>query len=88
MKPENIRILFEQLVPFNHYMGLTVLEIGEEEGVVKLQVPYRPEFVGNPQVPALHGGVVSMLLDTAGGAAVWSKVDLTGQVSTVDLRVD
>ena len=39
-------------------------------------------------IPALHGGVVSMLLDTAGGAAVWSKVDLTGQVSTVDLRVD
>ncbi len=85
---ENIRLLFEQLVPFNRFMGLRVLEIDGEHGTIRLQVPFRPEYIGNPQVPALHGGVVSMLLDTAGGAAVWSRVDLTGQVSTVDLRVD
>ena len=40
--------------------------------------------------PALHGGVVSTLIDTAGGVAAWSALGAAGDavVSTVDLTVD
>lgn len=39
--------------------------------------------------PALHGGVISMLADTAGGMTVWTTLDNpSARVSTIDLRVD
>jgi uncharacterized protein (TIGR00369 family) len=53
-----------------------------------LVLPVRPEFVGDPRRPALHGGVLSALIDTAGGVAAWSALGTGGSVSTVDLRVD
>ena len=59
-------------------------------GRCALRVPFRPELVGDPARPALHGGVLSTLADTAGGLAVFSALgDPTrGRTSTVDLRVD
>ncbi len=86
MQLDLVTVLFEQLIPFNRFLGMKARKV--EEGLVELEVPFKEEFIGNPALPALHGGVVSALLDTAGGAAVWSKVKLTGSVSTVDLRVD
>ena len=38
--------------------------------------------------PALHGGVLSSLIDVAGGLAAWSVLANDESVSTVDLRVD
>ena len=48
----------------------------------------REDFIGDPRRPALHGGVVSSLIDTAGGLAAWSALSPGESVSTVDLRVD
>ena len=59
-----VTVLFEQLIPFNRYLGMKARKV--EEGLVELEVPFRKEFIGNPALPALHGGVVSALLDTAG----------------------
>ncbi|MBI4699840.1 MAG: PaaI family thioesterase [Deltaproteobacteria bacterium] len=73
-------------IPFNRFLGIRVGEV--RDGFVALDLPFREEFVGNPMVPALHGGVLSALLDTCGGAAVWTQVDDGDSVSTVDLRVD
>jgi uncharacterized protein (TIGR00369 family) len=58
-------------------------------GTCRIVVPFRPEFVGDPQRPALHGGVMSTLADAAGGLAVFSTFgDFETRVSTVDLRID
>lgn len=73
-------------VPFNAHLGLEVLEV--KEGFARLRLPFRPEFVGDPTRPALHGGVLSAMLDTVGGAAAWSMVTLSERISTIDLRVD
>jgi len=84
--PEQLRTLFEQFIPFNKYLGLQFTEIAE--GRVRVELPFRPEFIGNPELPALHGGVISAMLDTTGGVAVWSQARPMDRVSTVDLRVD
>jgi uncharacterized protein (TIGR00369 family) len=55
---------------------------------VKLELPFRSEFIGDAARPALHGGVISTLTDTCGGLAVWSKVGLGDRISTIDMRVD
>jgi acyl-coenzyme A thioesterase PaaI-like protein len=41
-------------LPFNILLGIRVVEL--REGYVKLCVPFRPELVGDPRRPALHGG--------------------------------
>lgn len=76
----------EDHVPFNRLLGMR----GElaERGKGVLVLPVRPEFVGDPRRPALHGGVVSSLLDTVGGVAAWSALAEGESLSTVDLTVD
>ncbi|MBW2525021.1 MAG: PaaI family thioesterase [Deltaproteobacteria bacterium] len=59
------------------------------EGFIRLELPWRDVFTGDPMRPAMHGGVISTLADTAGGMAVWTAVpDEMARVSTIDLRVD
>lgn len=76
----------EQDVPFNRYLGFSVLEVGE--GYVKTLIPYRPEFIGDPRRPALHGGFLAAVVDACGGLAVWTHFDVGDLISTVDMRVD
>jgi uncharacterized protein (TIGR00369 family) len=73
-------------IPFNRWLGIEVKEL--EPGRALLAVPFRPELVGDPHRPALHGGVLSALADTAGGCAVWTMVGEDDRISTIDLRVD
>src|SRR5689334_5248822 len=82
-----LRQVIEDFIPFNKFLGITVGAL--EKGHVRLEIPWRDEFVGDPMRPAMHGGVISTMADTAGGMAVWSAIDNPyGRVSTVDLRVD
>jgi uncharacterized protein (TIGR00369 family) len=84
--PEQILQLMEQAIPFNRYLGIRGEAAGHGRGVLVL--PVRPEFVGDPRRPALHGGVISALIDTAGGVAAWTALGAHETISTVDLRVD
>ncbi len=79
--------LVEEFIPFNKFLGMRVGSI--KAGFARLEIPFRPELIGDPMRPALHGGVISTLADTAGGMAVWSGVDdERSRISTIDLRID
>jgi len=84
--PHEVLRLMEEHAPFNRLLGLKGESITAGRAVMVL--PVREDFVGDPRRPALHGGVVSSLVDTAGGAAAWSVLARGESVSTVDLRVD
>jgi uncharacterized protein (TIGR00369 family) len=87
MDPDALRQVMEELIPFNKYVGVRVVEI--DRGRVRLEVPFRAELIGDPIRLAIHGGVMSMLADTAGGAAVWSELEEPrARVSTIDMRID
>ncbi|AKF07222.1 thioesterase family protein [Sandaracinus amylolyticus] len=81
-----VRRLMDEAIPFNRVLGLRVRELTRGRAV--LEVPYKPELIGDPDRPALHGGVLSAVADTAGGCAVWTTVGESDRVSTIDLRVD
>lgn len=81
-----VRHLMTEGVPFNRVLGIEVVEVTKGRAV--FAVPFRPELVGDPERPALHGGVISAVADACGGCAVWSMVDERDRVSTIDLRVD
>lgn len=82
-----VKEFMEQQIPFNRHLGMQVVSLGD--GEARLEIPFREEFIGDPFRPALHGGVISTLLDTCGGAAVFTTLsDVRDRTSTVDLRID
>lgn len=82
-----LKAIAEQYIPFNRFLGVEATVI--ERGRVRLEIPFREELIGDPMRPALHGGVISMLADTAGGLTVWSTLENpAARVSTIDLRID
>ena len=84
--PPELLQFFKDFIPFNRFLGIEM--VAAEDGWVRLELPFREEFIGDASRPALHGGVISTLIDTAGGFAVWTRIDMTDRVSTIDLRVD
>lgn len=84
---ETLKQLMEEFIPFNKFLGIKVAGF-TEHGLV-LELPFRPEFVGDPMRPAMHGGVMSTLADVVGGMAVWRQLkDARSRVSTIDMRID
>ena len=83
---DGLRMFMEKGIPFNKFLGIEVLSL--EEGFASLRLPFREHLVGDPFRPALHGGTLSTLADTAGGGAVFSATELGSRVSTIDLRID
>jgi uncharacterized protein (TIGR00369 family) len=87
-RERSLRLLqeMEDFSPFNRLLGLKGEEA--EPGRVVMLLPVREDFIGDPRRPALHGGVISSLIDTAGGGAAWTALEKGEAVSTVDLHVD
>jgi uncharacterized protein (TIGR00369 family) len=94
-----IREIFDERIPFNRVLGLRVEDLDAERAT--LSFPMRRELVGNFAVGSLHGGVISAVLDTAGGVIAVLGMGKRGRrdtepidaaafarVGTIDLRVD
>lgn len=73
-------------MPFNKLLGIQGESVAPGRAVLSL--PVREDHLGDVRRPALHGGVVSALIDTAGGIAAWTTLGAGESVSTVDLMVD
>jgi uncharacterized protein (TIGR00369 family) len=78
--------LFGSFSPHMRGLGFEVMSI--KAGVCIAKLPYRPELIGDPLTGVLHGGVVTTLLDSTGGAAVLSAVKGPTSLATLDLRID
>jgi uncharacterized protein (TIGR00369 family) len=67
-------------------LGIELVRCDPERGFCAMRLPWRAELVGDPEREILHGGVITTLLDTLGGAAVFVR-NLPAQ-ATLDLRID
>jgi uncharacterized protein (TIGR00369 family) len=47
-------------IPYARFLGV---EIERSDGVLECILPFRPEIVGNPILPAVHGGVLGAFLE-------------------------
>jgi uncharacterized protein (TIGR00369 family) len=73
-------------IPFSRALGMELVEIGD--GWAKIAMPYSEELVGEPRTGVIHGGAVSALMDTCGGAAVMAHPQGAVSTATIDLRID
>jgi len=79
--------IFEQAVPIHRHIGLKVLEL--EKGMCKMVIPYREEFLGDFRARRWHGGMISLAMDSVGGAAAATMLtSVEDKLATIDLRVD
>jgi uncharacterized protein (TIGR00369 family) len=81
-----IKEFFEEHIAFDKHLGLEVEDL--RPGWVRVRLPFRAEFVGDPFRKALHGGVISTVVDATAGAAALSTLPYGSRCSTVDMRVD
>lgn len=89
MTPELKRTLARQFIesiPHSRALGMELVEIGDGEAVITM--PYDKRLIGDPVSGVIHGGAVSTLMDTCGGAAVMSHPSSPGGTATIDLRID
>jgi uncharacterized protein (TIGR00369 family) len=83
---EQMRDGFAGGLPLAKSMGITLDEMGE--GMVKMHLPYDEALIGDPRTGVIHGGAVSVLLDTASGGSVFAHPQNAGATATIDLRID
>jgi uncharacterized protein (TIGR00369 family) len=73
-------------IPHLRAIGFELIECTKKHAIGR--IPYRMEHVGNPMTGVVHGGIVTTLLDTVGGAAVIGRLGKSLTMATLDLRID
>jgi len=80
--------LFTKYVPHAVALGLEMISVEVGQGRAKIRQPWRDDLVGDPERGIIHGGVITTLLDTMGGACVFAVGDNVRPQATLDLRID
>lgn len=73
------------LIPYAAVVGLEAVE--DERGLIAV-LRHRESNIGNPFVPAVHGGVVGALLEHAGILHLIAESDLAAIPRIINLSVD
>jgi uncharacterized protein (TIGR00369 family) len=94
-----LKHVYETQMPFNVLLGVKVDSLTAE--MVTVSIDMKPDLIGNYQQKIIHGGVISALLDLAGGIAVQTAgvslldgstvlqmIQRFSLTSTIDMRVD
>ena len=77
---------FIEAIPHARALGMEVLEV--KAGRVTVAMDYDARLIGDPETGVIHGGAVSTLMDTCGGAAVLAHPSRPIGTATLDLRID
>lgn len=77
---------FIAALPHSRALGMRLDQLGD--GVAVISMPYDRTLIGDPATGVVHGGAVSALMDTCGGAAVLCHPDAPRSTATISLRID
>jgi len=83
---DGVRRLVKAGIPHVRELGVDVTEVGR--GFMTVSLEWQERLVGNPDTGVLHGGVITVLIDTASGLAIYTALDRLVPVATLDLRID
>ncbi|MFQ6549721.1 PaaI family thioesterase [Aestuariibius sp. 2305UL40-4] len=83
---EKLARQFIEAIPHARALGMKLAEI--DAGRATIVMAYDEKLIGDPETGVIHGGAVSALMDTCGGAAVMSHPSAPIGTATIDLRID
>lgn len=72
-------------IPYAETLGVKPLFIGEEFTLI---MPYIDSNIGNPTLPALHGGSISGLMEMAAIAQLFIETDAKSLPKPIGINVD
>ena len=73
-----------EMIPYARFLGV---RLGLVDGVLTATLAYGPHLIGNPMLPALHGGVIGAFLEhIALTHLMWDTE--TGVPKTIDITID
>jgi uncharacterized protein (TIGR00369 family) len=94
-----LKHLYEETMPFNKLLGIKIESMSFEDTVVRIDM--QDKLIGNFEKGILHGGVISAVLDFAGGviaqlhvlqgmkdASIQELAKRLTNMGTIDIRVD
>jgi uncharacterized protein (TIGR00369 family) len=77
--------IFSEKIPFNRFLKIKVQELNFDS--IKLSIPMRKELMGHYKRNMLHGGVISSLIDVAGGLCAFAAIQKKLPESSLEERV-
>lgn len=72
-------------MPYVEHLGL---EFNIENGIITTSLPYKFDLVGNPMLPAIHGGVIGATMELTAVAQLMLSANLQELPKTVDITID
>lgn len=72
-------------IPYARFLNVAVELRGDE---LTLVLPYRDSLIGNPILPALHGGVVGAFMELTAVASLSVAQRQTRLPKTIDINID
>ncbi|NWG52732.1 MAG: PaaI family thioesterase [Hydrogenophilaceae bacterium] len=82
--PPDIDVILARL-PYARFLGVRAEAHGDE---LTLVMPFKPPLIGNPSLPALHGGAVGAFMELTAFAQLSVAARLTRLPKTIDITID
>lgn len=76
---------FLQRVPYIRFLGMRVELAGDEMTAV---LPFSQHLIGNPMLPALHGGVIGAFMEMTALAQLSLAEPTRRQPKTIDITIE
>jgi uncharacterized protein (TIGR00369 family) len=73
------------LIPYARFLGMSLVRV---DGELRVHLPFSDHLVGNPAVPALHGGSIGSVLETAAILQVLGSQTVMTVPRTINLTID
>jgi acyl-coenzyme A thioesterase PaaI-like protein len=73
------------LVPYARFLGIRV---DPQAAAPRMRLPYRGELIGNPVLPALHGGVTAAFMENAALLHLLLQLDEDRIPKSIDFAID
>lgn len=71
--------------PYVQRLGVRFDDHGDELTAI---LPYAHTLVGNPLIPALHGGAIGAFMEITASAGLLAAADLAGLPKPIDVAID
>lgn len=81
-----LRQRFTSHSPHTQACGIELLALDRQS--VTTRLPDREEWLGDLETRRLHPGVISVLIDSTAGVALFAHLGAPQRIATLDLRID
>jgi uncharacterized protein (TIGR00369 family) len=74
-----------QAIPYAQFLGVEVEQSGDQWRCV---LPFRQEIVGNPRLPAIHGGVLGAFLELTAFLRLYAELAVDRPPKPINFTAD